>query len=429
MTTSEEFKTKIERLHKFTRDTMWDINNFHRLQNPGSFDPKNKTILVDESLDVIEESIVQTHELIHGYLSQKHFGEVIGRMESFSTTVTKGLNLIRQSIITEAYITKYGEKIDSERAVLNVIKMMRTDEFNELINLNLSKDEVFVDGIQFIQDIENRNLLLLREWNECQEAGAYWIGMKIMEEKAKSLLKSDMPKDVKEMASYEITSRINGLRSFLRQLNDHNGEGFRKAELIAQRWGEGWVYAVLHVCLRPDITKFSILKDPITTIKSRLSTTLLSPDKRFSAIAALAESGKSIPPPAEFEGLGFNNIDKGFLDGLFKYLDPDNPKPSITVQDFNEFWDTLDADKDYITLMNRIIKRIGGKHEFTPVQLSNEEITPEAPSFLIQNKLGEITQFINAENEDDKELLKYFKSSSEEKNSLIRTAKSIGILK
>jgi len=56
--------------------------------------------------------------------------------------------------------------------------MIGDNEFRESINANLVNDKTFVEGIKFIEDVESRKHLLLPEWKECQEAGAYWIGLK-----------------------------------------------------------------------------------------------------------------------------------------------------------------------------------------------------------------------------------------------------------
>jgi hypothetical protein len=394
----------------------WQIAHMVRTLYPGSFNPYDGSIMLDPSLSKAMYEFAYYHELTHARLARKHYGEMIQRLESFSKMAALPLNLIRRNVILELCTEKFSPTEDPKV----VLKAIATDStLRKLIRGRLASNTLFIEGLRFIEDIEKRKQLLIPHWQKTQEGGAYWMVLASLEE---SLTANDTE-------NREFFTRW---RSHLLTVQDYNGDGYRLVDKIACLWGRPWVSPIIHICLSPDITRVSVLRAPISVIEEQLATTKLSPDKRLEAVVRMGEEGTirmpkppnvdSIVPPLSIEGPY-----REALYELAKILDPESSKPMLTVEQFNEFWNTLDADLDFVSMMKRLLNAAGLSDNFAPIQMTDEDAKPGPLHAVIKDPEGNILHAVG----DDAELLELLSQgeySSMDKDSLITTMKREGLL-
>lgn len=333
--------------------------NMMRTLHPGSYVVDDSSIIIDKSLPPIMRMLVIIHEFMHAHLSHYHYGEMIRRLEAFGQLVITPLNILRGLILMEAYRTQFGQLPTSPEQ----FKKFSTDSrLRQTIRQELKSDHVFMQALHFLDGIERRKEILFPQWKKTQEGGAYWLSL-----------------DMLEGVTVEATKLVSDFRSRLLEIADENGEGFRMIQKIAETWGKKWILPVLQVCLSPDITRVSILRSPIPEIERELSTPRLSPDKRLHKIYQMAISRNFTPNETNF----FE---------VYRILDYENPNPPLTIDRFNKFWNSLDADPDFVKLMNALLQRVGIEKEYQPVQIPLGEGASNSPLYAhatVTDKRGE----------------------------------------
>lgn len=400
-------KAKIEEIERMR----WKAVNLLRTFFPGSFSPVDSSIVLDSSLSELALNLVYEHELLHARFAKKHYGEMISRLEALSIMVSLLLNIIREQIIRELCLERFGTQEKLER-VLNAVA--NDPSLRQAIREKLASIEPFIKGLKFIEDLEARKELLLSHWLKTQEGGAYWLSIASL-----------------ELDEVEGKGYLLELKQKLLNLQDHNGEGYRLIDRIARLWGGAWVYNVIDVCLSPDIRKIPILHTPIKDLEAELATKRFSPDRRLEAIVDMAENGSLIVPrPSNLE-----SIEPAYLEGenlqafqeIFRNLDPDNPNGRITVEQFNDFWNTIDADQEFADLMNSLMREAGYSGKFDPIQLSHKDAASEPFHAIVRDNDGGIV-FNMGDDDETLNALERRPHRVTDKELLMHTMKKEGLI-
>jgi tetratricopeptide (TPR) repeat protein len=383
------FMAKMREQKAYTRRTLF----------PGSFKADDFTLMVDTQLPLPLFVFVGHHEYVHALLSQLHYGEMIRRLEDFNTLAFQPLAEIRALTIARMFLEEQGTNYKPEkgekysRAMREFLRRVGLDETTrQRIRERLASDQLFMRGLRFLDKIDKRKSLLLAHWKKPQEGGAYWLSLHSHEQMVKDYYE-------KAMMAYGDTERrearelVENVRAKLLQAEDENGEGFRMVQKIAEAWGAHLVFTTLGVILSPDITHLSILHSSLSEISQQLNTTRFSPDRRLEAVCKIAISGSFVPK------------DEDDVLTLYKLLDHGNPTPRLSMDSFNVYWNTLDADPEFISLMSDLYRRVGLERGYEPIQVpegrAEASVDEVLDAMTVMNHERQVLQKGAGEREDE----------------------------
>jgi tetratricopeptide (TPR) repeat protein len=311
---------------------------------PGSYKTDDLTLMVNRELPPHIHTLVMLHELTHAEFGWQHYGEMIRRLEHLAILVAIPLHQIRINIMGIIHLEELGPDPDDKKTREFYERVALDQAMRQRIRDRLASDQFFMRGLRFLDKVDKRKRLLLAHWKRAQEGVAYWRSLHVYEQKIES-------GGIDKRKATEL-ARI--VKEKLLVAEDENGEGFRMVSEIARIWGAELIDAVMHVIMAPDVTRMSILHASLADINQMLSTPCFSPDRRLEATYHMAISRSFVP----------QNLDDVLE--LYQLLDPDNPQPILSIDGFNAYWNTIDADPEFVSIVNDFLLRIGSEPKYEP---------------------------------------------------------------
>lgn len=413
---SDESLDAVEAKARALKRSIWEslerARRTHRELYPGSYDPSIGLMLLDPTLNEVDVQLVFAHEHAHFVQGQTHWGEAIRRLNTLQILMSVPLQLQRSLIITRLLRHKFGEKLTAAH-----FERIAEPEVRKEIRAAFAADDVFMRGLQAVNDAEKRKDALSKQWIRAQEGFAYWACLKLGSESFERRGFAEGMARVKELAA-----------QLPEGLPPAEADGYRLVSGIAESLHGNFsaVNGVLYVCLNVDFTDLPLLDLPLAELEERLASSRYSPDERLKEAAGILRD-KTVR-----------------LDGSMDKFDADLAAhiPMMTIDAFNDYWRVaVDAHPKVVSLMNDIHAATGG-HTYRPITIEpgtgGGSITGMLPviqsNFSLPDYADSDGPFFDAPvNEEDTtvtsvDVFKRYQQIALTRDSLMRMAKAEGLV-